>query len=155
ALSVLAQAPVPDGARVPVPRAAGALLPVAVGAGHAPSSSLFPQTPIDFAPLHTIDANGKLAIGKLQLAGSRRVDDLRLTVSLDAGKLEVTNASAGVFGGVVTGRGKADASRPGAVSIAVTLDGKGLDLAAILAAIGKPREIRGGKTDVHANLTMQ
>ena len=116
---------------------------------------LFPDTAIDFAPLHAVDADGTLALRRLQLAGGYRIDDLRVKLQLVDGVLDVPSLGFAAFGGSVTGNARLDARQPGAAAITVRFGGKGLDLAAVLTALGKPRELRGGKTDVDVDLSLR
>ena len=48
-----------------------------------------------------------------------------------------------------------DAARQGPTRITLRLDAKGLELSALFAAFGRPRDIRGGKTDVTVDVAMQ
>jgi AsmA family protein len=126
--------------------------PVVASSKAAPR--LFADTPFDLAPLRGIDVSGKLALGRLQLDSARQFDDLQLAVRLDGGRLEVTSFRLGVFGGTLAGRLDVDARKAGDEAIALRVDGEGLDFPAILSALGGPRDVRGGKTQLHADLTM-
>ena len=138
---------------LPVPVA----LPVSTPAA-APKASrvyVFPDTPVSFAPLRWVDAQGKLAIGKLTLADGQQYDNLRMQLALDGGRLDMPSFSAALFGGTLAGSVSIDASQPDVSAVALRLDGKGLSLGGILAAAGHPREVKGGKTELSANLTMR
>lgn len=129
--------------------------PAAGPAAPRQSTRLFPDTAVDFTPLHAVDAEGRLALRRLQLAGERRIDELRVQLKLADGLLEVPSVAFTAFGGAVTGNARLDARRPDGAVIAVRLGGKGIDLAAVLAALGKPRELSGGKTDVDVDLALR
>ncbi len=140
-------------ASLPLPVAAGAKAPA--GAAKTPSRFVFPETPVDFAPLRLVDARGSLHVGRLMLAGGRPLDNLRLQLALNGGRLEISPFSAAIYGGTVTGSVTIDASRAGTSTVALAVAGKGLDLGALLAAAGHPRDVRGGKSELNVNLTMR
>jgi uncharacterized protein involved in outer membrane biogenesis len=75
--------------------------------------------------------------------------------TVDGGRLEMNEFSVAAFGGTFAGTASIDASRSDDAQVALRMEGKGLSLGALLAAAGHPREVRGGKTDVTANLTMR
>jgi uncharacterized protein involved in outer membrane biogenesis len=139
---------------VPVPAvpAAASTAPAAPKSGR---NYLIPDTPVSFAPLRWIDAEGKLAIGKLLAASGRQYDNVRMQFALHDGRLDLRNFSLGAFGGVLTGSIVVDASRADATALSVNVDGKGLSLGALLAAAGQPREVRGGKSELAADLAMR
>ena len=136
-------------------------LPVTVAAAPASTAAkagsnfLFPDVPIDFAGLRLVDAQGTLAVGRLTLADDRQFDNLRMQIALDGGRLAVSNFSVATLGGTIAGGFTIDAVAPGSTALTLELDGRGLTLGAILAATGKPREVRGGKTDVSVHLAMR
>ena len=127
----------------------------ATGAAAKPASTsgpIFKPTPVNFAPLHAVDAQGEITIGQLVLDGGHTLSHVHLTISLVRGRLHADLGDAGAFGGSVRGQIDADASRA-TPAIALKLDGKGLDLAAVLAAAGLKRETRGGKADVNIDIS--
>ena len=95
---------------------------------------VFPDTPVSFAPLRWVDAQGKLAIGKLTLADGRQYDNLRMSAALDTGRLQVPDFSAALFGGTLAGSIVIDAAQADATALTLRLDGKGMSLGAILTA---------------------
>lgn len=119
------------------------------------STRIFADTPIDFALLRTVDADGSLAIGKLVLREGRTVDNLRLTLTLAGGRLDVPTFQGNALGGSVAGGATIDASRPGDTAWSLRLNGNGLSLGAILAAVGMPREVRDGKSELTLSLAMR
>lgn len=116
---------------------------------------VFPETPVSFAPLRWADAQGKLAIAKLTLRDGRAYDDLRLRFVVDNGRLDVPDFSVAAFGGTLAGSVAVDATRAGASSISLNVEGKGLSLGEVLTAVGRPREVKGGKTDVSLRLALR
>lgn len=138
---------------VPVRTSAPALAPAPVQAkgGHV---WLIPDTPADLAPLRLVDAQGALAVGKLTLPDGRQYDNLRIALALAAGRLDVTSVSVATLGGTVHGSLTVDAARAGAASLRVKLEGRGLAAGALLAAVGQPRDVQGGRTDVDVDLAL-
>ncbi|MEO8506336.1 MAG: AsmA family protein [Betaproteobacteria bacterium] len=135
-------------------------LPVAAPKAAAPAAKaaphyMIPDTPVDFAPLHLVDARGRLAVGRLRLPDGREFESLRVEFTLDNGKLDLSSFSLTLMGGTMSGALTIDAGTAGTESLAVRMEGKGLALDAILAAAGYPRQVRGGKTDVNATLAMR
>jgi uncharacterized protein involved in outer membrane biogenesis len=145
---VLSALPVP----APIAVAARAPATAPVQSGHR---YLFPDTAINFAPLRVADAQGALALGKLTLPNGRQYEDLHMQFTLADGRLDVVHFSVGQLGGTVAGGLVLDARRPDSVAVHLRAEGKGLALGAILASVGQPREVRGGKTDVTVNLDMR
>lgn len=143
-----------DALPLPVTAAAPAAAPTS-----APAKSgrawLIPDTRVDFAPLRLVDAQGRIALGRLTLPGGRTYEKLQVALALDAGRLDVSSFSVAALGGTVAGTFTVDATRPDRAALRVHLDGRGMAIGAILAAVGQPREIKGGKTDVTVDLAMQ
>ena len=134
----------------PAPLPAGRAPPAA--APSPPSRFVFPERPLPLSLLSLVDAEGDLAVADVVLDARNRWKDVRLKVLLANGKLDVPSFSAAAYGGTLAGRLSIDASR---ASPPVTLkaDGRGLDLGALLQAIGERREVRGGKTTLALDLS--
>jgi uncharacterized protein involved in outer membrane biogenesis len=124
----------------------------AAKAAAARSHYVFSEQPIDVTALHAVDATGDLAIDKLVLPDGQHVDQVRVQLSLQNGRLDIPVLQGSAFGGSVQGRALLDASRSSDAALAVHVDAKGLQLGAILAAQGVKRDVRGGKTDVKIDL---
>ena len=71
------------------------------------------------------------------------------------GKLDAPALQASAYGGTLSGSLAVDARRGRAPEIALRLEGRELDLAALLAAAGVAREVRGGKTSLSIDVTMR
>jgi|KBSSwiStaDraftv2_1062776.scaffolds.fasta_scaffold13876_9 uncharacterized protein involved in outer membrane biogenesis len=102
--------------------------------------------PIPIALLRSIDAEGEISVGELALADGNRLGDLLLQIKLEDGRLDVP-LQASVFGGTVIANLSLDAARQPTPVLALHAQMKGMDLGALLAAVGARREVRGGKTD--------
>jgi uncharacterized protein involved in outer membrane biogenesis len=137
---------------LPAPAVAAPAPPPAKPAG----AWMIPDTPVSFAQLRLVDADGKLAIGNLTLADGKAFRDVRLVFTIADAKLNVSSFSLGAFGGTLSGNASVDASRSDAApALAVHLDGNGLSLGDLLAATGRPREVRGGSTQLNIDLAMR
>jgi hypothetical protein len=140
-----------DVADLPAPRAAAAVArPPAAGAAHF----VFSDTPLPFDALRAHDANGEVTIDRLILPGGRALDRVRARFSLRDARLDAPGVQASTYGGSISGSVAIDATRGRAPTIALRLEGRGLELAALLAAAGVAREVRGGKTNVDIDVTM-
>ncbi len=114
---------------------------------------LFSEEPVDLAALKAVDAEGEIAIGALTLADGRRLDQVRVKLALANGKLDVSDLQASLFGGSVAARMQIDATRAPDAALTLHAEARNLDLGTLLAAAGVKRELRGGKTEVKADLT--
>jgi len=140
-----------------VPAASSGSRPVAPSAAaHAGGRAyLFSDAPINFSALRVVDANGSLAVGRLTLPDGRPLQNLKVALVLADGRLQVSKFSLALMGGSVSGAAAIDAAAPDNVSVTLQVTGKELALGDILAAAGRGRDVRGGKTDVTAQLAMR
>lgn len=92
------------------------------------------------------DLEGTLTIGDLAINARNRLRAVTITIANTRGKLDVSSFQASAYGGTLAGRLAIDASGVGAPAVQLRLDGRDLDLDALLAAIGESRNVRGGKT---------
>ena len=133
---------------------------VAAAAGAPPSKPsvatsdgrTFSSAPISFKALSSLDAQGELAVGRLVLGNGRDVTSLRAKIALDDSRLEVSEFSGGAMGGTASGRMLVDARNAKTPSVALKLDARELDLAALMAAAGVKRDVKGGKTRVEMDV---
>ena len=125
-------------------------------AASAASPYVFPDTPLPFDWLRNEDASGGMTIGRLLLADGRALDNVRIQFTLRDGKLDVPVLQFASFGGTFGGKLTIDGARPqGGPAIVLVLEGRQLDLAALLAAGGVKREVRGGKTEIAIDVAMR
>jgi len=115
-------------------------------------ATVFTPKFVDFAKLRMFDARGDLAIGKLIFAGGRTAEHVRTHVALVDGRAEFSGIQAATLGGTLKGNLTIDAARENATRIALRGDAKELDLASLSALAGTPRDIKGGKTQLTADL---
>jgi len=127
----------------------------ATTAAPARSGKIFAETPVDLSILRAVDADGRIAIGKLVLANGRTVDNVKVQIALAAGRLKVSEFSASAWGGALSGTATIDAAKADAPALNMRVHGNGFDLGTVLAALGLPREVSGGKLDVTVDLAMR
>ncbi len=118
------------------------------------SRFVFPETAISFDALRARNATGEVTIGRLTLADGRTLDRVHARFTLRDGKLVAPTVQASGYGGTISGALTVDATRGRIPALALRAEGRGLDLAALFAAAGVTREVRGGKTDVAIDVTM-
>jgi uncharacterized protein involved in outer membrane biogenesis len=138
-------------ADLPIALPAAAPVKTASAPAPRPTAKLFSDEPISFAWLKTLDASGELAIERLTLSGQRRLDGLRLRMALNDAQLDVSQASASVFGGTANVRFTVDSRKPQPL-VHLRFNGQGFDLAALLDVVGIHRDLKGGKTTVVAEI---
>ncbi|MEP6996368.1 MAG: AsmA family protein [Betaproteobacteria bacterium] len=125
----------------------------AVAAAHeALATHHISDEPVPIALLRGLDADGEISIGALALPGGSRLDDLLLEIKLHDGRLDVPLLQGTVFGGAGTANLSLDAAHGSAPTLVLHAQMKGMDLGALLAAVGAKREVRGGKTDVRIDI---
>jgi len=126
----------------------------AAPAGAAGSKLVFSDAPVSFDALRGRDATGDVVIDHLVLPGGRKVERVRTHFSIADAKLDAPRVQAAGYGGTIAGSVAIDA-RTKAPAITVKLEGRDLDLSAVLAAAGVNREVKGGKTTVVVDLAMR
>lgn len=131
---------------------AGAAARAVAAAGAATAKHGLGDEPIPIALLRSIDADGEISIGELMLAGGRRLERVSLQIKLVDGRLDVPMLQASAFGGTANATVSLDAAHQPAPTLAMQAQMKGMDLGALLAAVGTKREVRGGKTDARIEI---
>ncbi len=120
----------------------------------ARTEHVFNDDPVSFAALRSADVDGDISIGELQLRNGGRLGQVRARFTVKDDRLDAPDLTASIYGGTVRAQLTIDATHAADPTLALSVDAKGLDLAALFAAAGTPREVRGGKTDVAMKLTM-
>ena len=120
----------------------------------AQSGRVFNDDPVSFAALRSVDVDGDISIGELQLRNGGRLGQVRALFTVKDGRLDAPDLTASIYGGTVRAALAIDATHAADPTLALSVDAKGLDLAALFAAAGTPREVKGGKTDVAMKLAM-
>ncbi|MEO8753349.1 MAG: AsmA family protein [Casimicrobiaceae bacterium] len=137
---------------LPAPAAAAASPPSPPAKG---PQWIFPDVPVNFGLLRTFDADGALAVGGLTLPDGKTLNNLRVKMTLAAGKLDVPAFSTAAWGGTLAGSFIVDASQPAGAALTLRVHGKDLALGALIEAAGVKREVRGAKTELALNLAMR
>jgi uncharacterized protein involved in outer membrane biogenesis len=130
-------------------------LPAKAAAAKAAARSkyLFSDEPIGVAALKDFDAEGEVAIGTLALPDGRHLEQVHVQLTLVNGRLDVPVLQASGLGGTVLGHAQLDASRAPDAALTLHVEVKNLGLGELLAMAGVKRELRGGKTEVKADLS--
>ena len=122
-------------------------------AGSPGSKLVFSDSPVSFDALRGRNGTGDVAIDHLVLPGGRKVERVRARFSVADAKLNAAEVQAAGYGGTIAGSVSIDA-RTNSPAIAVKLEGRELDLSALLAAADVNRQVKGGKTTVVVDLAM-
>ena len=125
----------------------GAPAPKAAAAGSGGTKLVFSDVPVSFDALKGRNATGEVAIDRLVLPGGQNVDRLRTRFSVAEAKLDAPAVQVAGYGGTIAGSISIDA-RTKVPAVTVKLEGRELDLSALLVAAGEKRQIKGGKTAV-------
>ncbi len=126
--------------------------PAVPTASAARDGRLFSSSPIPLRGLSAIDAQGVHSIGKLVLAGGGSAGSVRVKLALADGRLDFSEFAANTLGGRAQGRLVLDARDERDASLALELDARDLDLAALMAVAGVARDVKGGKTQIHVDV---
>ena len=111
---------------------------------------IFPAEPLPLGGFGTADGEAELNVDRLILPGGRHtLEGLQLRAKLEAGRLTLDPAKFSSAGGRVSARIEIDASSGKTVKLAGRIDGGGLALGALMAMIGRPQSVQGGRTDLH------
>ncbi|MBX7199819.1 MAG: AsmA family protein [Rhodospirillaceae bacterium] len=113
------------------------------------SPQMFPVTPLSWDALKGADADVKISVGKLNMAGGMTATNVVLPVSMAQGKLAVAPFSLGIAGGTLSGNLNANA---GDKSVALSVEGNGFTAEGIAKEIKKGEQIMGGPIDLRLNV---
>src|SRR6266550_4350272 len=138
------------------------LADVPIPAGHAPAATaarppsnvhlFFSDEPLPLDALKSFDAAGHLSMAAVTLKNGMKLADVDISLTLREGKLDVARWQANALGGTLSGKLSLDTTHAEAPALATKLTGRNLDLAAILAAVGEPRQTRGGATTIDVDI---
>jgi uncharacterized protein involved in outer membrane biogenesis len=120
----------------------------------APTGSrVFSDAPFPLEPLRAFDGDAELTIDRLVLPNRLPLEAVRARATLKGGHLDAQPLAASVGGAPVSGRVLLNASMPASPTLAVSVDGKGLSLEKVAAALGHAGAVAGGSTDLAIQLT--
>lgn len=128
---------------------------VAAAASAVRGSKIFSDTPVDFSTLRAVDANGRIAIGKLILVDGRALTNVKVQLARVAGRLDVNRFEADTLGGTLSGNLVIDIKDATSPTLTVRVNGNGLDLGKVLALFGMPREVRNGQAELSIDLALR
>src|SRR4029453_7657863 len=114
---------------------------------------IFSDEPVSFVGLVGADVDGDITIGELKLDDKQKLTDVHARFAIKDAHLDAPDLQAKTMGGTAHGSLKVDATHPAEPTLALVAQANGLDLSALLAAGGSPRQVKGGKTDVTVNVT--
>ena len=134
-------------------RAAPAGAAVAKGPAVAKKGWIFSDEPVSFVGLVGSDLDGDVTIGEVKLDDKQKLTDVHVRFTLKGAHLDASDLQAKSMGGTVHGSLKVDATHPAEPTLTLVAEAHGLDLSALLAAAGSPRQVKGGKTNVTVNVT--
>ena len=135
------------------PRAAPAGAAAAKGPAPAKKGWIFSDEPVSFVGLVGSDLDGDVTIGELKLDDKQKLTDVHVRFTLKDAHLDASDLQAKSMGGTVHGSLKVDATHPAEPTLTLVAQADGLDLSALLAAAGSPRQVKGGKTNITVNVT--
>ena len=138
---VLADVPIPVG------RAPAATVPRPASNAHF----LFSDEPLPLDALKSFDADGHLSMAAVTLKNGVKLADVDISLTLHEGKLDVGQWQANALGGTLRGKISLDTAHTEA-ALATKVTGRNLGLAEILAAVGEPRQTRGGSTAIDVDI---
>jgi uncharacterized protein involved in outer membrane biogenesis len=110
----------------------------------ASRAPIVPATTLPLDVLHAADAEGRVRVDQVPLAHGQTLDQLDVAFGLRDGRLALTRVAGALLGGTLTARATLDGNGAGAID--VHAEGRDLDLARVLALVGSPRPVTGGKT---------
>ncbi len=116
------------------------------GGGTPSTRYVISDRPLPLVALASVDVDGALSIGTLTVDARNVLRSVELKLVVAPGTVDVTSFRAAAYGGSLTGRVTVDAAGDGAPRVKLHVDGRQLDLEALLTSIGEQRTVRGGKT---------
>jgi uncharacterized protein involved in outer membrane biogenesis len=148
ALSAAAPKPASDGAK------SGPSLGVTTAKPKSSNSArLFSDAPLPLDALKSVDADVSLAAKRI-VQDKLELADANVHAVVARGKLTVQPLKAGIAGGALDATATIDAA-PATPAVTLQANGKDVDLATVMAALGNPGMIEGAKGGLHANLKGQ
>lgn len=128
----------------------------AAGAERQPSRAdgrLFTATRLPLDPLHLLDMESTLKIGRLVLPGPRTLEKVQARLSLANGRLRVDPFDLAAGSGRINGRLRLDASSRRTATVEAELQARGVALDSLLALAGLNAGVTGAPTDMTIKLT--
>ena len=125
------------------------------GASGRRPTSCSRDAPVPFDALRAHDANGEVTIDRLILPGGRALNRVHARFRCAKASSMRRSVQVAAYGGSISEMSRSTRLAVGRRRLRLRLEGRGLDLAALLAIAGVTREVRGGKTNVDVDVTMR
>ena len=117
-----------------------------------PGSRLIPAEPIAFPPLDMADINLTISIEKLLAARNLTIQSLQTNIVLAGGQLSLKPSKMHIAGADFNFKGEAQGMGRENTKILVNLNASGIDLGGLLNAVSGKEDLKGGLTEVVADL---
>ncbi len=134
----------------------GSLAPPANGSGGEPKSGgpLFPREPLPLARLRALDVDARVTLGALVLPNRVTLRDVKATLALHGGRLQVDPVTFLAGGGQTSATMILDAARDEA-DLSLRLEGRGIVLGDLLAGTVLTDKVKGGPMNMNLEFTTQ
>ncbi|MGD8951362.1 MAG: AsmA family protein [Desulfobacterales bacterium] len=120
--------------------------------GSSPGSRLIPAEPIAFPSLDMADINLTISIEKLLTARNLTIQNLQTNVVLAGGRLSLKPSKMYIAGADFNFKGDAEGLGRENAKILVNLNASGIDLGRLLNTLSGKEDLKGGLTEVVADL---
>jgi uncharacterized protein involved in outer membrane biogenesis len=120
--------------------------------GSSPGSRLIPAEPIAFPPLDMADINLTISIEKLLTARHLTIQNLQTNIVLAGGRLSLKPSKMHIAGADFNFKGDAEGLGRENTKILINLNASGIDLGRLLNAVSGKEDLKGGLTEVVADL---
>ena len=117
-----------------------------------PGSRLIPAEPIAFPPLDMADINLTISIEKLIAARNLTIQNLQTNVVLTVGRLSLKPSKMHIAGADFNFKGDAEGLGRKNTKFLVNLNASGIDLGELLKSASGKEDLKGGRTEVVADL---
>ena len=118
----------------------------------SPGSRLIPAEPIAFPPLDVADINLTISIEKLLAARNLTIQNLQTNIVLAGGRLSLKPSKMHIAGADFNFKGDAEGLGRENTKILINLNASGIDLGGLLNAVSGKEDLKGGRTEVVADL---
>ena len=118
----------------------------------SPGSRLIPAEPIAFPPLDMADINLTISIEKLLAVRNLTIQNLQTNIVLAGGRLSLKPSKMHIAGADFNFKGDAEGLGQENTKILINLNASGIDLGRLLNAVSGKEDLKGGLTEVVADL---
>ena len=118
----------------------------------SPGSRLIPAEPIAFPPLDMADINLTISIEKLLAARNLTIQNLQTNIVLAGGRLSFKPSKMHIAGADFNFKGDAEGLGRKNAKVSASLNASGINLGGLLNAVSGKEDLKGGLTEVVADL---